>query len=569
LSIRPPRLVALPVIAALAFMGVALMAPSGAAAADATPPQLTVDGQAFRIQSLQGDSKWASQVGATVTAELPALVALTGLSVPGETIAVVEATYNAADRGISYDPATRTLNLPAAATADEIAHGLAHVWFNSTLFSDTWVNEGLAAYAEKVAGDGNYPTCGAMPAYPGADSPNLTTWQSLDADSTIADQNVSYWQYETSCSFFTTVAEAMGPVNFRNVLQAAASGSAAYGDGAAQRDAAQGGARATAVPVSASRLLDLIDERGLIPAGVKDLDLAQNLLAGKGVFDSTGLAARSSARAAFHAEAARKWQLPPAIDAAMESWDFDPAQTDMETASKVLDLRDQVAGTLTNFTLDGTSIQTDFEAAPTTQDLDNVEELTGRVVAAADKLANARQTRDRGRNVLESVGLIGSYLDTPLTRSQEELRKIQPGPAGEDAQSVIDEVDGAAVVGILRLLVAIGVLGLIALVCIWVVVLRRRRKAAPKVESPAEAEAPTPAASEAAEAPTAATAPDEPGAPVAETPKPPKARAPRAPTKPATRVPKPAKPATEPSGPDVADLRPATRSRRQPPTPQE
>ena len=499
MSVRPPRLVALPVIAALTFMSVALMAPAGAAAADATSPQLTVDSQAFGIQSLPGDSQWASQVGASLTAELPAMIALTGFAVPGKTIVVVETAYNTADRGISYDPATRTLDLPAAATADEVAHGLAHVWFNSTLFSDTWVNEGLAAYAERVAGDGNYPTCGAMPAYPGAGSPNLTTWKALNSGSTIADQNLSDWRYQTSCSFFTTVAEAMGPVNFRNVLTAAVSGSVAYGSGASQS-----GARTAAVPVAARRLLDLIDERGLVPAGVKDLDLAQNLLAGKGIFDTADLATRSAARATLHAEAARTWQIPPAIDSAMESWDFGTAQTDMETAAKILDLRDQVGVTLPNFTLDGTAIQTDFEAARTAQDLDNVVALTGKVVVAADKLASARQTRDRGRNILESLGLIGSDLDTPLTRAQYELRKIQPGPAGDDAQSVIDEVDGAAIVGLLRLIVAIGIFGLIALVGIWILVLHRRRKAARKAarttEPPSEADA-----TDAATAPEAST----------------------------------------------------------------
>jgi hypothetical protein len=443
------------------------------AAPGATPPvvTLTAGGQTFEIRGRPGDAAWAAAIKTGLATEVQALEDLTGFTAPGGTIAIVEVVDGPNDFGISYDAAGKTLYIPQSAGPAVVADALARIWFNPTLFSDTWVNEGLAAFGEQVAGAGNYVPCSAVPAYPGSGGPNLANWTTLDGNSTIVEQNVADWQTGASCAFFTAVAQAAGPANFRNVLAAAATRRPAYG-------AAGGTTAGGTAPVGFHELLDLIDEVGLVPAGGTDPDMAQKLLGGFGLLDDATLAARSQARAEYHAIEARagSWSIAPAIRAPMQSWDYAAAETAIATAGQILDLRDAVEKTIPSYAPDGSTIQTGFSTASTQAELDGVRSVMQQMSDASGTIARAKKLRDGSHSFLQSIGLLGADLDTPIKHAVSDLQSVQPARAQTDARSAIDEIDGAATVGLLRVALTVGFLGLLLVVSFWVVLLWRRAR---------------------------------------------------------------------------------------------
>jgi hypothetical protein len=440
--------------------------------ASMTHMSATADGQAFDLRGWPEDPMWSENVRAYISGDVGRLEDLTGLTMPGGVIVISESSSGTNDQGIWYDPASKTLSLPESASPSMIAHGLAHVWFNSTMFKDTWVSEGLAKYGERAAGEGSYTPCGYPGIYPGADAPNLLAWQALTFDSTVAAQNISDWQYGVSCYFFAALANAMGPDNFRSFLRAAAAGEMAY-VGATPGEKPSG----ATLPLVSERVLDLLDERGMVPAGIADLDQAQKMLSDWGVFDAATLVARSHSRAAYHslAAAAGAWKLPLAVRGPMSSWDFDSADAAMAIARQILDARDETESQMPGFSLDGTEVQTRFESAATEADLNNLADLMKTVAGASDKVARATKMRDAGTNVIQTIGLLGADVDATITQARAHLGDLKPDQADREAQSAIDQMDGSLWQGLLRGLVAVG---LVALMTLAVVFWRRRWSAA-------------------------------------------------------------------------------------------
>jgi hypothetical protein len=279
----------------------------------------------------------------------------------------------------------------------------------------------------------------------------------------------------------------MGPANFRNVLVAASARRPAYGAGST--------APAGTSEVTLRQLLDLIDEVGMVPAGAADPDMAQKLLAGLGVMDETILASRSEARATYHALITRAapWAIAPAIREPMQSWDFASAEAAMTTAGEILDLRDAVEKTIPSYSPNGSTVQKDFETASIQDDLDTLQSVMQKMSDASGTIAQATKLRDGSRSLLQTIGLIGTDLDIPMKHALADLQAVEPGKAQSDAQTAIDELDGASGVGMLRTAVAAGLLGLVLIAAIWLVlVLRRRRRRGGKgTETAAPPEDPT------------------------------------------------------------------------------
>jgi hypothetical protein len=477
LGIRPLRLAAPAILAGgilLAVLGSATVAAAGGVNPRATHPAstgqdtpLTAGGQAFDIQVLPGDTAWAASIATDLGPVMTGLEDLTGLTPPGGTIVIAEVVYGLNDYGIAYDSATKTLDIPQSTDRVIVGHALAHIWFNSTLFADTWVSEGLATFFGRVVGMSQDTPC-LEPAYPGIGMPNLARWQTINPASTIQDQNVSDWQYQASCAWFDSVAGIMGRDAFRNVLKAAAGGEQAYIDTVPP---------AGGLPVTTRRLLDLIDERGMLPAGIAYSDRAQALLAGDGIFDPTVLMDRSQARAAYHAleSKAGTWSTPRVIRGSMRSWDFAAAQVAMTTATQILDLRDAVAKTIPGFWPSGGSIEIAFETAETQAELADVASLMQKMADAAETYARANRVRAQSRSIVQTIGLIGVDLDTPMKLARADLDSFKPDPAVAAARSEIDAVDGAVTAGWLRTGLAVGLLGLILIAGLWIWLFSRRR----------------------------------------------------------------------------------------------
>jgi len=433
---------------------------------------VTTGGQTFDIQAWPEDTTWGATVGSDVAADVPALEALTGLTMPGGTIDILEAgDQQLGEYGGMYNSATLTAQIPETIRQDTVAHELAHIWFNRNLFADKWMSEGLAGYSEQAAGAGNYTPCAEPGAYPGPGSPNLKTWQILNNNSTTQQQAVVDYQYAASCYVFTVLAKDMGPANLALVLRAANANEIAY-VGASPEEQLSG----AELPLTAERLLDLIDERGMVVAG-EDLDKAQALLAEYGIFDGATLSGRSTARAAYHslASAAGTWKLPLAIRAPMSKWDFGDAETAIDTARQIIETRDSIQKVIPGLSLDSTVLRRQFETAATQSDLETLLAAVKKEADAAAKVDEATRRSNDGRTILQSIGLLGTDVQTPLARAKTDLANIKPESASTNAQEVIDGVARSGDQGLLRVGAVIGALATIMLLLALIVFLRRRR----------------------------------------------------------------------------------------------
>ncbi len=434
---------------------------------------MTAGNQVFDIQAWPEDAAWANLVQTYVVDDVPRLQELTGLPLPGNRITIREAgNVQLGEYAGLYDSKTRTATIGENVDPATVAHELSHVWFNRDLFSDIWMDEGFAGYSMKAAGSGDYKPCTDPGTYPGSGSPDLVSWKQLDINSTTQDVDVSDYQYAASCFIVTRLADDMGPINFKNVLAAAASGKIAYVGGSPVEDSPLVG------PVSAKALVDLIDEQGMVPAGIADLDEAQSLFAKYGIFtDPNQLHARSDARATYRdlLTAAGTWKLPYAIREPMAAWDFGTAKTAMGTGQQIIELRDQIGKEISDFSLDGTTIQQRFESAQNLRDLDDLLVVIRKEAGAASKVAQATKAAGESRSLLQSIGLLGTDIQTPLDRSKEALRRVEPDDAATAASTVIDRIGGSNEQGLLRVATALGTVLALVLVATLFLVWRRRR----------------------------------------------------------------------------------------------
>jgi hypothetical protein len=437
---------------------------------------VTSAGQKFSIESWPEDPDWTSTITADVSSDTRNLVSLTGMSMPGGTVRVVESgDWSLGQYGGLYDSETRTIYIPESVDKATLAHELSHIWFNADLLKDRWMREGLAGFSEQAAGPDNYETCNRPGSYPGSGSPDLTEWIFLDSQSTKTDVAIVDWQYSAACYVFSNFAGLMGPTKMLAVFAAIDSGEMAY-QGATAHEAA---AKATK-PVSSKRMLDLIDELGLFPAGVKDLDTAQDLLQTYGIFPAADLRARAASRASYHelATQAGAWKMPLVVRNAMESWSYSAADQLMKTVGEVLDTRDSIAGLLPNVTIDFAAMEDAFASAKTADDLATLLEQVKAEAAAAEKVAAAIAADGASRDFLESIGLMGADPKPTLEKATTDLAAIKPDAATAEAQEVIDLYAGAADQGTMRLGIAVGAIVVLVLLIVLLLVARRRKRQA-------------------------------------------------------------------------------------------
>ena len=445
-----------------------------------TSATVTAGDQQFNLHAWPEDTTWATAIQTDLTNDVPALEALTGLQMPGGTVAVSEAaTSQLGEYSGVYDQDTKTATLTEDTANSTVAHELSHIWFNKTLFSSAWIYEGLAQYSEKIAGAGNYKPCTDPGTYPGTGSVNIRYWTYLDVNSTKDDEALATWDYAASCYLVTKLADAIGPDNFKAVMVAATKGQPAYAGGDPSAKAA-----GTPRALADEDFLDLIDELGMVPAGVTDAEQAQKLFQAYGLLATSDTAGRTVARAAYHTllTTADKWGLPLAVQTYMGGWKFTDAQTAMDTSTKILALREQISKTLSNFNQAGSALEKQFESAKTSADLDSLLKVAQAEADAAKVVSQAKQLKEGPLNPLQAIGLIGTDLAGPMTQANTDLTNAKAAEATSSATKVINAVNGATIQGVLRIAV---VLVLLLLLLGLVLFLRRRmrRRAAPVLAS--------------------------------------------------------------------------------------
>jgi hypothetical protein len=132
------------------------------------------------------------------------------------------------------------------------------------------------------------------------------------------------YQYATACAIMTEVETLAGEDRMRAIVRSLLFRWPKY----------------TGAPIEGRgkpdwrEFLDAVDELGLVPAGVEDLEVAERLLLAEGIASRKLLEGRAAARAAFHdaANGALESMLPRVVSTAMDAWDWQRALAGIEIA---------------------------------------------------------------------------------------------------------------------------------------------------------------------------------------------------------------------------------------------
>ena len=221
-----------------------------------------------------------------------------------------------------------------------------------------------------------------------------------------------------------------------------------------------------------------------MPAGVTDLDYAQDLVAELGAGSETATAllpARSRARALYHdlLTSIGDWAVPEAVLRPMAEWsftfatvaiDFEVAAYEAATAtSAVLPEVDAVNGPLKDL----------VEGAATQAELDAAVVAATEQQAAAEAIAAARTALAEPLDALEEIGLSGTDLQPTLAEGIAAVAALDNETAMAAAAHIDSTLAGASQQGMLRVATVVAiVLVFLALTVGFLVWFRRRRRRA-------------------------------------------------------------------------------------------
>ena len=440
-------------------------------------------GRRVVIEGWPEDGAWQAAVGAEVGSAVDSLEELVGRGLPGTRSIKVREVSNSElgyYAGI-YDPDTGIARISETYTEPGVvAHELSHAWLNLNELATRWMSEGLAQWAERVSATAG-PACAEPAATPALRSVNLAEWTWLGPRSTAAERDVVAYQYDASCWIVTALGARMGAERMSDVVKALLDRGAAYGDEPSDR-------RPDSGPADWRTFLDLVDEVGLVPAGVADLELAQDLLLQYGVADQDSLAGRAEARAAYHALAADlgPWAMPEAIRWPLERWDFVEARSRIAIAAEVLGQAREADVALDGIdALDG-PVKAAFEKANDAQQLARARDLAGAQTAAATEVAATLAMLNEPRDTLEEIGLMGVELAPVGEAALAAARAADADAAGAAAGRIRDLLTRAGDVGLQRVALAAGGALLVLLLVIvgtTATVRRRRRRLVPAAVS--------------------------------------------------------------------------------------
>jgi hypothetical protein len=372
-----------------------------------------------------------------------------------------------------YDTGTDTITVSEDLDHQIILHEVAHAWFNGSLFSGRWIAEGLAdTYAARVLRGQGETDVAPRPvrrddeaAFP------LASWR--DPRPISDDATAAYEDYGYDAAWFVvgSIVERAGPEAMATVLAAARARQIPYlGDGGPETMPAAG---------DWTRFLDLVEER----TDVDVTDLFHEWVVPEG---SLGLLEeRARARGAYEAlaVAGEGWQPPYAVRSAMAGWRFPAATAQIEVASEILALRDQIEDRATAL---GVSVPAGLEAAyeSAAADVSVARAPAQARLEGLGELEEAEAAVAAPRDPLVEIGLI------EVTPPEAELAAAKAAfEAGSFADvavrsdAAVAALAAAPEVGRVRVVsvVAVAVMALIvlALVSVWV---RGRRRGGPIVD---------------------------------------------------------------------------------------
>jgi hypothetical protein len=420
------------------------------------------------------DPGWASQVGRVVITGYPILRQLIGLGDPTATHLTIEEATSQGIGGFSgeYDPASSLVQISYFADPIVVLHELAHLWFNESLASDRWINEGFASYyAEKAV------LRLGLPDHAPALGPSLmTAAEPLNSWTGSAPGSATEaYLYGASLQAARDIANLAGTAGLAKVWAQARARTSAYANPAA------GGADLPARGVADwRRLLDYLE----LTTGKSYVDIWVEWVVTPQ--QASSLSTRDDLLADYSATSDQMggWTMPPDVRTAMGGWQFGTAQVLLSQIRDVLDLRQQIdALAAQEGTTAPANLQTAFETGGTGDALDeaNLE------LQALNTMAAAEKAKASSQGAVRVFGLIGTDPDSQLASARDAFARGDVPLALSLAESARSAWAGAAGAGQLRVVgVLAGTGGSLLLlgIFIWTRNGKRRPVAATKGAGP-------------------------------------------------------------------------------------
>ncbi len=438
----------------------------------------------FSITHWPDDQEWADFVRAQLTDGVPELGELIGVPWPLSDRLVVRQTVTPYLYGYAgwFSVTDDEIEVGEDLDAEVVLHELSHAWFNSTTFSDRWVNEGFAQlYSNQTVG-----RLGGAAAEPESIDPaapaalQLEDWDTPafdDADDT--DDATEEYGYNAAWWVIDRIFDEIGEEAMSVVLVAAYGDESPYpGDPATADEVADDDPSAPERPVDRRRLLDLFERVG---GSTTAADLFRDhVLAASDTGAVDDLTARAEAISVYDDLVTRGagWAAPTGLRTAMTDWAFDDVDPIVTAAGEVLDALDALATASQEL---GVEIPTPFEADyERAVDVADLEAITAEIDDRIDAVAVVAAAQDRlelPREVALRVGLMGTELDPILADARASLESGEPDAARTSADLLVRTLDDAPALGrsrILRASVATAAASLL-LIALIIVVVRRRR----------------------------------------------------------------------------------------------
>lgn len=426
-----------------------------------------LDGIAVEALAWPDDPQWADFVLDQLGAAIPELTEMTGQPWPTEQD--LEVTETAAPYAYGYagwyEELDNSISIGDALDPRVIVHELSHVWFNSELFADRWVNE---AFAEEYATDaldrlGQPQGAPPAPDRAGHGAFALNDWGNpsiLDEDSEATED----YGYAASWYVLDQIEAEIGIEGLREVIAMAAADQISYaGDPEPETEPR---------PSDWQRLLDLLEEvGGSGQAGA--------------LFDTyvvneeqrPVLAARAAARTEYQglAERGGTWTPPLEVRELLAGWEFESVAAQIAEADQVLEARAEIEAVLDGTDVERIGLEDLYERATDTSD---VVAVTGATLEAAEDYREASERHRSGPGLLGSVGLFLSGTGDRLDDAREELERGDAQASLQASDDVLDRLDHATRDGLLRV-ATVALLGAVVMFAVRQVRRRRRRLVTP------------------------------------------------------------------------------------------
>ncbi len=435
------------------------------AALEAT--SLTADGHDFVLRSWPGDTDWKAFAQQQINVGVPALKDLIGQPWPVTGSIDVSEAFTPYLYGYAgwFNPTSRKLEIGEDLDAQVMIHELSHAWFNDSLFSERWVNEGMAQEYSDLANE-KLGLAAVAPkdislAEPGV--VKLNEW----GDPLLATgaNDTETYGYNASWSVIKQIVDEVGVDKMRDIFAAATKHTISYvGNATAEADN---------TPTDWRRFLDLADQLG---GATKADDLFRSYVITAPQIDE--LSTRDTARTHYTALAAAGsgWAPPLAVRRAMSEWTFSSAETLITEATTALKTRDELTGVVKPLDVTApAALQHSYESAEF--DLKSTQKQLDDQLGAAKQLTAATAAESADHGLFGTVGLVGEHMKADLADAKTAFEQGNTSLARAKSAAVIDAVNGSHDVGRNRVLLAgLALLSLVLLFVGLALLIRRRRR---------------------------------------------------------------------------------------------